>query len=632
MCYVEEFAIINDANEPIFMRDRYMIPLYQRAFAWTESEINQLIEDICDYDAEHYYLGSLIVYKRDKVFEVIDGQQRLTALFLLLQTLGYEWGENMLSYECRSKSNFTLNNLKALWNRDKNEFLQANDDKIEQNLLNGVDSLKGKIKELAKERGIEMQTFYTQVAERLRNVKLFRIEVPKHTDLNRYFEIMNVRGEQLEQHDILKERLMECLNTTEREIFATIWDACRNMDGYVQMNFSFSSKTNVSDRTAIFSKWWSYLCVNSFEEAIYAMKAHTQATETTDNLPSDKAMTPIRIIKGEDAKEPEREDERESGRFKSIVSFPYFLLHVLKVFIYDELDCSYSVAELMDDKKLLQRFYDVRKWGKDSGKIATDREFSTKFIWYLLRCRYLFDKYIIKREYTKENEIGVWSLKELHVSQNKAYYTETDFGRKGEHKNNKKQRMQNNLMLQSCLRVSYTSPRSMHWLTRLLIWLYNDRDREDMTNYEKIAESIAQEPVGKFINHKNYRLGVDTQHIVFNYLDYLLWKQDRSVDFTFEFSNSVEHWYPQNPSDSERWDDKDRFGNLCLVPREINSKFYNLVPTSKKISYKSQIAKGSLKLRLMSQLTKDDAEWRTTVCEKHEEDMLKLLKDALNSL
>lgn len=67
-----------------------------------------------------------------------------------------------------------------------------------------------------------------------------------------------------------------------------------------------------------------------------------------------------------------------------------------------------------------------------------------------------------------------------------------------------------------------------------------------------------------------------TPHIVLNFLDYIIWKnnQDKYKDFVFEFRNSIEHWYPQNPSEGTipQWnDDKnnsiDRFGNLCLVQR-----------------------------------------------------------------
>lgn len=42
------------------------------------------------------------------------------------------------------------------------------------------------------------------------------------------------------------------------------------------------------------------------------------------------------------------------------------------------------------------------------------------------------------------------------------------------------------------------------------------------------------------------------------------------------------------------------------------------------------IEKGSLKLRLMSELTKDDARWKDNVCGEHEKEMLNLLRNACN--
>ena len=138
----------------------------------------------------------------------------------------------------------------------------------------------------------------------------------------------------------------------------------------------------------------------------------------------------------------------------------------------------------------------------------------------------------------------------------------------------------------------------------------------------------------------NYRQGVDTPHIVLNYLDFLLWTKRndakyKTLDFSqfvFEFRNSVEHWYPQHPSEQsfEKWDDVDRFGNLCIIQRNINSKFSNLSPTSKKNTYSQMIVNGSLKLRLMSELTKNDVQWKDTVCAEHEKEMLNLLRNACN--
>ena len=70
-------------------RTVYTVPVYQRNYAWRAEQIEQLISDIQDAidDGEDgYFLGNLIVTERASTitdFEVIDGQQRLTTLYLL---------------------------------------------------------------------------------------------------------------------------------------------------------------------------------------------------------------------------------------------------------------------------------------------------------------------------------------------------------------------------------------------------------------------------------------------------------------------------------------------------------------------------------------------------------------------
>ena len=211
-------SILDDSDKTLFDKDKYIIPLYQRAFAWSDKEICQLIDDINDFTGAHYYLGSLIVnLNKDGVYEVIDGQQRLTALFLLLDFVGKnDWGADRLSYECRERSNFTLNNLSQLSNNTLEVYL-ANTEKIEQTLITGRKIISDKF----SSDKIDKDQFIAN----LKKVILYRIEVPPHTDLNRYFEIMNVRGEQLEQHDILKAKLMEPLDEKSRTAFAIVWDA-----------------------------------------------------------------------------------------------------------------------------------------------------------------------------------------------------------------------------------------------------------------------------------------------------------------------------------------------------------------------------------------------------------------------
>jgi uncharacterized protein with ParB-like and HNH nuclease domain len=70
------------------------------------------------------------------------------------------------------------------------------------------------------------------------NVQLVRAILPVRTDLNKYFEIMNTRGQQLEQVDIIKARLMSYLRNEAGEVeddracLAWVWDACAEMDSY----------------------------------------------------------------------------------------------------------------------------------------------------------------------------------------------------------------------------------------------------------------------------------------------------------------------------------------------------------------------------------------------------------------
>lgn len=89
---IKEQRIVDQNGETIFDQNaQYVIPRYQRAYAWEYDEIVQLIEDIYDAasDDSNYYIGTLIVYKTKddpETYEVIDGQQRLTTLYLLLST------------------------------------------------------------------------------------------------------------------------------------------------------------------------------------------------------------------------------------------------------------------------------------------------------------------------------------------------------------------------------------------------------------------------------------------------------------------------------------------------------------------------------------------------------------------
>lgn len=637
---VKELRIIESGHN-IFDTDiEYTIPLYQRAYAWEDKQLIQLVEDIYDVpDDANYYIGALIVSRQGNKYEVVDGQQRLTSLYLLLNCLGLAV-KNTLTFACRDKSNYTLKNIKELLQENRSKLDM---ERIESSIQRGLTILTEELNKPNYDR--------PDLLRKLEKVVLYRIEVPENTDLNRYFEIMNTRGEQLEQHDILKAMLMSYLqDDIDKAVFSKIWDACSDMTGYVQMHFI--SKNNAV-RESLFGGGWNSMPPSKWDTYRSSMKA-----SSLEGI-NHKIKDIIDINFDVDSDDGYIDDDVRV-RFESIIEFPYFLIHTLKVLaniegISHEDGKSPIIAELLDDKKLVDSFTRVITYGvTDHGSLSANREqFSKDFIICLLRTRFLFDKFIVKREYANENSEGEWSLKSMYVSgqqtKKKPYYRNSRFIRFREWESTNDWRTKTNIMLQSALRVSYTSPKVMHWITQLLIWMSEEDYKhsvltpDDMAEFSEATEAIARRAVVEnffdVCEGDAFAMGVNTPHIVFNYLDYLIWNSNRKKydNFVFEFRNSVEHWYPQNPSEGtfEPWKEGvDQFGNLCIIPRNVNSKFSNMAPEAKKSTFREMIAKGSLKLRIMSELTERNGTqaaslyWKEIMYKRHENEMINILKTA----
>ena len=70
---------------------KFFIPSYQRGYRWGELQIKALLEDIFNFDekidGDFYCLQPLVVLKSNDKWRVIDGQQRLTTIYLILRSL-----------------------------------------------------------------------------------------------------------------------------------------------------------------------------------------------------------------------------------------------------------------------------------------------------------------------------------------------------------------------------------------------------------------------------------------------------------------------------------------------------------------------------------------------------------------
>lgn len=75
-------------------KNKFLIPMYQRPYAWTQEECAQLWNDIVDFfndenrkSEDEYFLDSIVMYKQNNYQNIIDGQQRTISLSLLLKAL-----------------------------------------------------------------------------------------------------------------------------------------------------------------------------------------------------------------------------------------------------------------------------------------------------------------------------------------------------------------------------------------------------------------------------------------------------------------------------------------------------------------------------------------------------------------
>lgn len=647
----------------------YRIPLYQRNFSWGKPEVKQLIRDIVDFahkrSDQNYYLGILVVYERKAdgqlQYEVVDGQQRLTVLSLLMRAFHNEQVSILhktdplylkLNFAHRPKAQQTLRAISL-------DSVEELDEKNTHHEINRVyEHIPLIIKEEIADVGCTEEDFYSYL---INNVILYRSSLPGDTELNHYFEVMNNRGEQLEKHEILKADLMSTAGDDD-QLKATInqvWEACSDMNRYVQYSFP---KDN---RVPLFGEEWNtptdWFNNDSYERL-------SALISSNGNGESD-ALSINEILRGEKPDEPKsRDEDRNPDRFQPVINFPNFLIQVLRIyqnkfddFRLKDVDDKYAS---LDDKVLLEQFE----------QYVGDITFVKRFTVLLLKLRYLLDQFVVKRSY--EGDKDEWTLLKLN------YYPETSnrkqdttgykntFGKDDGFDEYQNERV---LKLLTMLHVSTPTQNYKHWLTGVLSYLEREQkinadnyinhiesfarklffdrfmvaDKELQSNYESIVFRTSEEMKelqNQKIDEELLRFSKVKNNLVFNYLDYLIWREysgddDRVKNFEFKFRSSVEHFNPRNPREHSRLDEQylNSFGNLCLIAHGKNSAFGNNNPLAKAHSDTTKTSLDSLKLHFMMKMAKDEGSenskfggWGPTQVEKHEDEMIKMYRVQLD--
>jgi uncharacterized protein with ParB-like and HNH nuclease domain len=616
----------------------FRIPIYQRNYAWGDKEIAQLLTDINQIgENQRYYLGTLVLYKTGDYYDVIDGQQRLTTLYLLKQILSIKKNEflktkNRLIFESRPKTTDFFKTLSEISSIEeiKDVCINAKD----------LDNFNTAIYEIDKFFEQDLKGEVTNFKNKcLLQTQIFITVLPASTNVNHHFEIMNNRGEQLEKHEILKAEFLNKLEDKySKAKFAKIWEACSQMDNHVQYYLNKESRKTLFDQN-----------LNSFPsdeiiEVFLENKHQKEEDSLFEDSNKDNGLCGIEIIKTYQLPSQFKQElnSDQIGKFKSIIDFENFLLQSLSL-IKD-----YGNTNL-DDKNLLKNF----GYNKDS-KVQFPN--SVTFIKKLLQVRFLFDKYVVK-QMNDDEEIDGWKWAILSLrSSNDTYNQSNTF--------NDLSSSDKLVMIQSMFQVSYSSNVNKTWLRDLLNHLldYNHQTPQSIQLF-LLNNMCKRYEVSGFEADQ----GLQTPRAVFNFLDYLLWeeyyehvrgkehvndlkidKEDKSflirifhlknkfMSFRFTQRNSIEHFFPKShmrdlkleSGENEITKSKliDSFGNLCLISASSNSSYNKEHPEFKKSKGRSK--NESLKQQIMFEMMDGNA-WGHKEIENHQKEMLGLLDSKL---
>jgi len=602
------------------LKNKYIVPLYQRNFAWGEKEISQLLQDIYesfDKNSEgNYFIGSLVVLRRKNGdFEVIDGQQRLTAITLIAKLLNIEEiKEPKLFFDSRPefeeffKSFYKEGNTNNVVFDYKVSHLINAIDIINETKLNANDETSPSIKSLDPSRLKLFRTFFTE------HLVFVLVEIPEDTDVANYFEIMNNRGDQLQKHETLKAKIIDKIknadgqhNTTQQAIFAKIWDACSQMDIYIQKSFS----TDKNIRNILFGNNYDLINVDKIE-----------ALDIENEFLEMKSLNDIILNHTVEIK---IKNNITSQLNESIIDFPNFLMHIFKL-LYNSHYQNVTKNEIniigssipLNEKELLSVFEKIES------KIDP-----MDFISKLLYFRTIFDRYIIRSSYSENSEDGFrWILKKPIKYEHLGY--QNTFG----------QNQERIIKCLSMLQVTFRTRIYKNWLQDILSWFINDTNFYiSEENYQSKLDELASKYYDNNLEYKEitisdyYSKGTATPHFLFNFIDYLYWiklqKEEPKINYNFEFKyrNSVEHHLPQSFANNQNMNRIDCLGNLCLVSKSSNSRMNNEAPTGK-ADEKGKYYQSNLppKQKIMYDKTNAEKKWSNNEIEQHYKEVVNLLE------
>ena len=346
----------------------FRIPEYQRPYVWDKDQVTELLDDVMQAKNSNpegqYFLGSMVLRKKDKEegatkyveYDLLDGQQRLTTLFLITavvrdltpasnasrmktcQDTIFQMAnpdDNVperlrIVFDIREQVKDFINEfIKEPNGTTKEEALKLKIDDEEENI-----SIRNMAKAILNIREFFSNNSIDEFFPFLRsNVLMIYVAAEELEDAFRLFTVMNSRGVKLRNSDILKaDNLGKIKDNAKRLDWAEKWE---ETESYFGEDFdAFLSHL----RTILVKQKASVSLLKEFEDSIYNPKSFDRNTKTYTKLP------PL-LQKGEDT-------------FKLIDQYKK---HYEQLFEKDSYDL-HSSFELYNYLQLMQKGFEADLW------------------------------------------------------------------------------------------------------------------------------------------------------------------------------------------------------------------------------------------------------------------------------
>lgn len=309
----------------------YEVPVYQRAYAWTHEQIESLLDDLfswADSDDPYYLLGQVIVAPSQTIREwaLVDGQQRITSLFLLLTAI-----QRTLEKDgALTSDDFSIKNVamqlhtilvmsdpvttqpisRVMVAGNGDEFvtllregksLPGSENLTQENIKSNYDEIRERLAAAFPDSS-KLVKFLTRL---LNGVWLIRLEMQAEDQALEIFEKINNRGLALNSADLLKNLLFQEVSSDDYNWLSSQWEESAQLVFSIKarraasmeflMKALLAAETGESVPTKKVFKGWKAILSNDKEKVVDFGTKLTEKALHLKHLASQKAPNGIPI-------------------------------------------------------------------------------------------------------------------------------------------------------------------------------------------------------------------------------------------------------------------------------------------------------------------------------------------------